>query len=276
MSDSGKHSALRQTSDGSFEIVFDRSGLQEISEDEVGLHESSVPEARLPIEPASSRVIVFSVAGVVALLLVGAIGWVALSPGTTAKTGADEVPGFRPYGGTGELPSDGPDPAVRGKRAAAAAALAEIEAEPAEEITESEPGWELTEAVEPPVMQPEQAQPEQIEPPPGVVPELIEPEVAEAEVADVEEDAEVDVNEADERVRSFGARRALNSMRGADIGRNLQPPRVPTFNANPLAAQRLNSLPIRTLQTNTTGDGATAEQEEIDDDIDIDGEVEGE
>ena len=258
MTDSGKHSALRQTGDGSFEIVFERDGLQEVSE-EHSVAEVVVPEARAPVARPSRRVIGFTAAGVATLLALTAIGWIALSPGDGPAADADsEVSGFRPYVGNEPAADRAPQPTAK-DRAAIAAALAEdddgdvVEAEPVEEITESEPGWELTEAAEPVV----------VEEPPNEV--IVEP------IAEVDEEIVEQEGPEEQPVRMFTGRQGVESLRAADIGRNLQAPRVPNLSANPLATKRFSRLPIRGADGGADGEGEVVEGEEV-----VDEEVIGE
>jgi hypothetical protein len=142
--DSGKHSALRQTGEGSFELVTDDEGLHEISESEASFAEETPPKAAAESSSGPSR-LVFVVAGVIAAVVVAiAVGW-ALSGSSDddSATGeaAEEPAGFKPYAGGPEE-----EQPTRRRQPEIAAAEAEEEPEPSEEETadEEDPGWELS------------------------------------------------------------------------------------------------------------------------------------
>lgn len=285
MTDTGKHSALRQTSDGSFEIVFEASGLQEVSEDRASTSESQRPEPS--VEPAHSgpsrRVIGLSVVGLVVLLLVALVGWFALSPSGPKEAEPEVVPGFRPYGG-------GPDSADAPPRNTPSRVVlppleddeVPVEAVPADEITESEPGWELQE--------PEPALPgeegEVLEAPaePGIeevpaegmlpteevldeVPEqLPQGQTTGAEEVPSEEQGAVD-DVGDARIRAFANSKGLDALRVRDISRGVKMPRAPAFSNNPLGTDRFRALPIRTLDPNASAEESGESEGEIVDEI---------
>lgn len=261
MSDSGKHSALRQTSDGSFEIIFESPGLQEISEEEPSVAEVVAPPARDRTPRASNRVILITVGAIAVLLIVGAIGWFAVGPSTRSARDVDDVPGFRPYGGGGAAAqADHATPArPRPRNAVPKTDRVAPAAQPADEITESEPGWELTEGEEPDVV----VEVEGTDTPEAPVVEIPAEEVP-AEEVPAEEGTEEVADESgdgenggtngpteggDSRFRAIGGPKALNALRGADIGRGIPTPRVPSLGASPLAAERLKNLPIRRIRT---------------------------
>lgn len=251
MTDSGKHSALRQTDDGSFELVLDREGLQEVSEEEVSFAEVTAPEP-LPRTGASSRVLAFSVLGVVALLALTAIGWFALSPGDAADEEPSEVAGFKPYVGGEADDSSKKQSAARRARLAAIAGAEEPAEEVVEEvveeefveevaeITEDEPGWELSEQAED-----------------GV---LVEVEGTDAAADDGGEVAEP-------TGPSLMSQKRFDALRRGDIGRKIQAPRVPALNgANPLSGKR---LPIRNLKPAPMGedDSEDVVEEEVEEEV---------
>jgi hypothetical protein len=146
--DSGKHGALRQTGDGSFEFVVDE-GLLEIAEDPSS---SAEPETSTTTSEArqrggSSRGPILAIGGIAVLALVAAISWAFLQSGDEdAGTDASrETAGFKPYAGGAESDSrpntPRPEPRV-------AAAEPEEPEESADEVIEEEedPGWELSES----------------------------------------------------------------------------------------------------------------------------------
>lgn len=269
MTDSGRHSALRQTEDGTFEIVFE-ANVTEVAEDDVNLaEEESGPQPRAAEPRASNRVMLFSAAGVAVLTIVAAIGWLALSPGDGGKDGAEQVTGFRPYGGGAEPDSESAAEAAAARRARLAAAAAAVDdEEPADpnavvdEITESEPGWELIEAAESDVVVVDEG----IPPVAGVeVVQVVEEDeqiVEEGEI--VETDDAIDAGFDSEAARTFNARGNLEALRKQDFGRDLQAPRVPALGTNPLATERLRQLPLRNIPAAARDDESFDEVEIID------------
>ena len=253
MSDTGKHSALRQTSDGSFEIVFDSGpGLHEISEDAV----SSVVEAIESPEPRprtgpSKRVLALAAGGIGALVLIASVGWWAMGSESAEDGAVDEVPGFRPYsGGADDTVARAP---ARKNRAAIAAAAKKLELEEAAEADEAaaeedEPGWELAEADESGiVVEVEGTDPE---PEPGEV------------VAD-----EVAVDEGPGRIRSIGAQRDLRTF---ELARDIKMPRVGGLAAQ-VDGRRFERLPIKNIAPQPIA-GAQTQGELADDSGEADGE----
>lgn len=154
MTDSGKHSALRQTDDGTFELVVE-SAIDEASGTDPSLDVAAAPAE--VARPPSKRVLLFgAVVGVVAIMVV-AVMFVTRPDSSAEERELDVVTGFKPYTGnvsaTPDVPSapTRPTPNRPEPSKAVIDALSQIKddeptiAEPATEITESEAGWDLSE-----------------------------------------------------------------------------------------------------------------------------------
>lgn len=143
--ESGKHSALRQTDDGSFELVSE--DLHEISESEASFaDEVSEPRSDEPTQKGgSSRIVLIGAAAVAVLAIVAAIAWGFTGSSDEEPTveEPEEPAGFRPYAGGPE--SD--EQSAPRREAVAARPEPEPESDQIEEPDEVEedPGWELSE-----------------------------------------------------------------------------------------------------------------------------------
>lgn len=227
--DTGKHSALRQTDDGSFEIVYEPSGLQEVSEDAPGLSQAfdaDVTSRRAPISRRS--IVIVAVGAVAALATVLVLGFLLMDEGGSRATAGGElptVPGFKPYGGGAEgSAAQARRPQPRSRIAAATDPEVEEEVEePIEEaavVEEAEAaGWEVQE--------------------PAAQPEVVEEEVVEEEVVTEGE------GELPEGVR-FG-RGLVRPPTGLARPELMPRPNLPQIQNGSIAPDQLQALPLRRL-----------------------------
>ena len=250
--DTGKHSALRQTGDGSFEVVYETGELDPVNEGEASFAEATGAEAvRVAREPIPPRTRVMIAVGAVALLATVIIVGVVTSDSVPEPTEPGEelpvVPGFRPYGG-GRADSRAVTNRARPDRAAAARAAAALDddpeavevAPPVEEIVEDEAGW----AVE------EEPLPQDV-----VEPEIIEEEIVDEPVGEGESERRVDPSALRPPVGSLNPRVIPRPIGGDNLARpNFPQAGLPQIGTNGGLRDRLNPLPIR---------GADASEEEL-------------
>lgn len=268
--DTGKHSALRQTSDGSFEIVYETGEVQPVHEEESSFAETASADVqRLIARPPSRRTLVMVAVGAVALLATIAIVGIVVSDSGRASLESGEelplVPGFKPYGG-GRADSNAAPNRQRNRPAAARAAAAAAERdeldETEEEIVENELGWVVEEELPPEEVMEE---------------EIVEEAVLDEEIVDEAPAASPSNEPVDPRML-----RAPRDLAPKVLQRPIGADRIPSPGLPRVGAQggvyqdRLNRLPVRQIQGDEQADEGALDEippEDLAADDSMEGEV---